>query len=738
MKIDHNGKVLHLKQQLEQHFESKDEIDGTDSSIDSAWQQRCPAQLGDIDIVQPLLNHSNDGIIVMDRIGELVWYSDQLISVFTLSGDIAFENLLSSLPVPIEGLIRDYSVSHGTDEGVGTTDGVDVYNFELRTSSSAYNLVKGFEGGRNVRVCCFPLMVSGELYGSGFIISDQTQAVMSQRDSELAIEVFSECEQAILITDNQHVITFANRAFSDISGYDIEEVVGQHVSLFFDSDDNSYFGRQQLIHLARDHHWEGEIQSISKERQRYQQWVNISAYPKLSDSPSNYIVTFQDVTKSKLREKRIEKLAYYDTLTGCGNRLAMGEFLSQLIQSSQSKGEPTSFALLFIDIDGFKLINDTYGHDIGDKVLKYLARRINGVTRRNDRLFRIGGDEFILILIDAEIGVTQSKAQQVIDVVKRPFQVDRNAIATSISISISIGIVNYPEDGQELNSLLKHADAAMYKAKSVGKGTFEYCDPELLKKFGREFRIKKQLYTALHNQELQLHFMPQVSMSSGEVVSVEALLRWTNPEFGALSPAEFIPIAERSGMIHEFTRWVIENVSQSLHTLSQSGAKLIPCSINISAADFSNANVFNSLIELIKNGYPQHITLEITETLLVEDREGTLNKLLKLKDIGVSISLDDFGTGFSSMSYLTDFPIDEIKIDKRFADNLLHSKRSQDIYHALIQLSNSLGCRCVAEGVESKEQFEWLKSNSCDVSQGFLHYKPMPLNELVKLLKSGL
>jgi EAL domain-containing protein (putative c-di-GMP-specific phosphodiesterase class I) len=189
-------------------------------------------------------------------------------------------------------------------------------------------------------------------------------------------------------------------------------------------------------------------------------------------------------------------------------------------------------------------------------------------------------------------------------------------------------------------------------------------------------------------------------------------------------------------MIHHFTRWVIENVTQSLDTLSQSGLKMIPCSINISPADFASATFFNSLTELIKNSHPQHITLEITETLLVEDREETLNKLLKLKDIGVSISLDDFGTGFSSMSYLTDFPIDEIKIDKTFADTLLQSKRSQDIYHALIQLSNSLGCRCVAEGVENNEQFEWLKSNSCDLSQGFLHYKPMPLSELQKLLKT--
>jgi diguanylate cyclase (GGDEF)-like protein/PAS domain S-box-containing protein len=724
MKVGHNGHAIHLKQQLEQHLDSKDESREAQAKLNSALQPRCPAYLDDI--VQPLLNHCSDGLIVMDKSGELVWYSDHLASLFALSSDLAFEQILSSLPAPIEKFIRDYSVS------VRQADGFGVRNFDLRTPSSAYNLAKGLGGSGNVRVCRFPLIVEGELYGSGFIVSDETQKVANRRDIELAMQVFSEGSQAIIITDKEHVITFVNRAFSDISGYQSAEVIGQHVSVFFDSDEKSYFGRQQLKHLARDHHWEGEIQSMSKERVRYLQWVNISAYPKHADKPSNYIVVFQDITESRRREKRIEKLAYYDTLTGCGNRLAMRKFSSQLIQNSQSKGTPSSFALLFIDIDGFKLINDTYGHDAGDKILKYLTRRINGITRRSDRLFRIGGDEFILFLIDADASLTQSKAQQVIDVITRPFQLDRNAIATSISI----GIVNYPEDGQELNSLLKHADAAMYKAKAVGKGTFEYCDPELLSKFSREFRIKKQLYTALQNQELQLYFMPQVSMSTGEVVSVEALMRWTNKEFGQLSPAEFIPIAERSGMIHHFTRWVIENVTQSLDTLSQSGLKMIPCSINISPADFASATFFKSLTELIKNSHPQHITLEITETLLVEDREETLNKLLKLKDIGVSISLDDFGTGFSSMSYLTDFPIDEIKIDKTFADTLLQSKRSQDIYHALIQLSNSLGCRCVAEGVENNEQFEWLKSNSCDLSQGFLHYKPMPLSELQKLLKT--
>jgi diguanylate cyclase (GGDEF)-like protein/PAS domain S-box-containing protein len=575
---------------------------------------------------------------------------------------------------------------------------------------------------------CFPIIENGLVKSIGAILNDDTKRVQHEKQLSLAIRIFNEGSQAIMILDKDYTVTQINLAFEHITGYKKSEILGQKPFILDDTffDTNSY---DEVLKIAKQKgSWEGEIWSKRKNGEHYVKWVNVSSYPKMAQTPTNYIVVFRDISEQKLKEKEVTNLAYYDPLTHCGNRRKLAEDIKLLLAEEHS----TNFSFLFFDLDHFKVTNDIFGHETGDLLLISLIKRVKKLIRSDDMIYRLGGDEFLIVLQNVDMENLWIKSSKLLDVCKKTFTIKNK----EISSGVSIGIASYPKDGHDFSTLLKHADAALYKAKENGRHTVEFFDPTILNKIKRTEKIESFLRKVISNNDLSVVYMPIVNNLTNKACGVELLLRLESEELGKISPDEFIPIAERTGLIHSLTSFVFAKATNLLLELSQSGLPLLPVSINISSVDFKNANFIFKCINKVPVNLRNKIKLELTERILLENTIETQHILQGIKKFGVSLSIDDFGTQYSSLNYLLSFPIDEIKIDKSFIDRLEVSYKNKQLYKAMLALIKALECDCVAEGVETEQQSKWLAANGCHYIQGYFYSKPLTLTSFLRFIAS--
>jgi diguanylate cyclase (GGDEF)-like protein/PAS domain S-box-containing protein len=534
--------------------------------------------------------------------------------------------------------------------------------------------------------------------------------------------VFENSAEAVMIADPDNRIISVNGAFTRITGFSAEEVVGKTPNIVVLSGQDTGFLRDQRHKLETQGSWQGEVWDRRKNGEIYPKWFGITAVKDAAGKLAHYVAIFSDISERKAAEAKIEFLAHHDALTGLPNRVLLRDRLEQAL--THADRSHTHVALLFLDLDRFKTINDSLGHSVGDKLLRAAVGRIATCTRDTDTISRLGGDEFVIVLTelpDAELAATI--AQKIIDAMHAPVDIDGNRLTTSFSIGISL----YPEDGRDFDTLLKKADTAMYHAKETGRNIYRFFTEQMNVHTLERLMVQNRMRQALDRNEFVLEYQPQIDLATDRVFGVEALIRWDNPELGRIGPDRFIPIAEESGQILALGEWVLHAACRQAQTWHQAGLRLT-MAVNISALQMQQPGFADTVTKVLAaTGFnPAKLELELTESVLIQNAEHTLDTARRLKAMGVMISIDDFGTGYSSLSYLKRFSIDRIKIDRSFIRDILTDPEDAAIVRAIIQMARSLNLKTLAEGVETREQLDYLRNEHCEEVQGYYYARPLP------------
>ncbi|MCW3172120.1 bacteriohemerythrin [Shewanella subflava] len=568
-------------------------------------------------------------------------------------------------------------------------------------------------------------------------ISDITERKQLEQKLRLAAKVF-ESQEGIFITDANKTILQANCAFSKITGYREQDIIGKPLTQFNTDADNEQFYDQILDKLRTEDSWEGETWHPHQNGSPFPAYLYIDAVRDEQHCISNYIVTINDISRRKKNEQKIQQLAFYDQLTQLPNRRLLLDRLNRVIISSKRLHKNNAF--LFLDIDRFKMLNDTYGHDMGDLLLTSIAERLSECVREEDTLARIGGDEFVIILeglneqqITAASQTTEI-CQKILAAMSRSFQLKN----IQYNCSASIGVVLFNDPSTTASEIMKQADIAMYQAKVAGRNTLRFFDPTMQEEISKRAKLESELFDAVKHGHFKLFYQIQVNHQQ-QPVGAEALIRWLHPQKGIIPPAEFIPYAEESGLILPIGQWVIETACQQLKQWqSHPATKALTISINVSAKQFRQPEFFDQVIDII-NQYdidPTLLKMELTESLLLNDVSNTIVQMHALGKLGIQFSLDDFGTGYSSLQYLKKLPLYQLKIDRSFIRDLITDKSDQSIVKTIISMAQSLSFSVIAEGVETIEQRQFLKSEGCLHYQGYLFGKPLPIEEFAQLVDS--
>lgn len=557
---------------------------------------------------------------------------------------------------------------------------------------------------------------------------------IKQMEERLALwaKVFESSSEAILVTDAAHDIVTVNRAFCRATGYEMSEVVGGGTEfLRSDRHPDAFFG--QIWESARGRgSWQGEMWIRRKYGDVFPSWTVLNAVRDANGAVSHFVVSALDISERKENEKRISHLAHHDPLTDLPNRALCLDRLSVAIRQA-GRGQ-RKVGVLFLDLDHFKGVNDTLGHHIGDGLLKSVAARLVEAVRAGDTVSRLGGDEFVVIFngVDDVDEITQIVEQRLIPRIRQPHLVD----GAELMVSCSVGVAICPDDGEDVEALLRNADAAMYRAKQLGRNNAQYFTSDLDRSARERIEIEQDLGRAIARGELRLHYQPRVDARSGRLLGVEALVRWQHPTQGLLAPSRFISVAEECGLIVPIGDWVLAEACRQQAEWRENGTGVVPVSVNLSVAQFLDAHLLEKLEATMRLHRTQacHIEFEVTETLLMADMASTVQLLLGIKALGVVLSVDDFGTGYSSLNYLHRFPIDKLKIDQSFVMDMLNDAKDLAVTQAIIGLGHTLGLCVVAEGVENVEQRMALSAAGCDELQGYYFSRPLPPEDFVAWL----
>jgi len=553
-----------------------------------------------------------------------------------------------------------------------------------------------------------------------------------RRDEEaLAMwsKVMAAAHNGILITDGQQRIIQVNPAFSRITGYSLDDVRGQRPSILSSGRHSADFYQRIWHDIDTQGHWQGEIWNRRKDGVVFPEWQSISCVRGEDGQVSHYISVFSDISSQKESEAYIRRLAYYDTLTGLANRALLGDHAAQALAMLHNHGG--SLALMFIDLDRFKNINDTLGHSVGDGLLLEVGRRLSGLVRERDTLSRLGGDEFIVLLPETGEDEAAHWAEQVLAELGQPYRI----AGYDMVVTPSIGIAMAPADGDTLEALLRSADAAMYRAKEEGRNTFRFFASHMQQRTVNRLRLEAELRHAIRHDQLLLHYQPQCTLD-GQLVGVEALVRWQHPELGMIPPGEFIPLAEESGLVVPLGTWVMHEAVNQLARWRASGVMVPQVAVNLSALQFRQPQLVDQVKDCLQQAGvpPACLELELTESVVLKDPDEALALMERLHVLGVRLSIDDFGTGYSSLNYLRRFPVDRLKIDRSFILDLDNDPRGAAIVEAIVSLSRSLGFITIAEGVETAHQLSQLRRLHCDEVQGYYYARPMAAEQLVSWL----
>jgi len=549
----------------------------------------------------------------------------------------------------------------------------------------------------------------------------------------LYAKVFSHVGEGILITDADNRIIEVNAAVTRITGYEREALIGTTPDIFKSGLDGSPFSKELLRTLRQTGHWHGEITDRSRDGRILPLLQTISEVRDAHGTLTHHISVMTDISSIKETQEWLDFIAHHDALTELPNRLLLSERLHHAIEHAQRDSQ--AIALLFIDLDHFKNINDSLGHEIGDQLLIEASRRLRGLVRQADTIARLGGDEFVVLLENnASHAAASNLAEKVVTAFKQPFLVN----GIDLYVGCSIGITVYPEDGTDAVTLLKNADTAMYRAKDAGRDGHVRYSAELSVAMHNKIELDGALRTAVREGDFELHYQPIVDITRGKVVACEALIRWPNAPAGAHMPDRFIPLAEETRLIVPLGEWILREALTRMHVWHADGIELEYISVNISAVQLAQPDFPDRVIELLReSGVPGHqLQIELTENVLMRDIELCFWVLAHLREHGIRVAIDDFGTGYSSLSYLKRLPIDNLKIDRSFVQDIPGDANDCAIAAAVIGLARTLGLDAIAEGIETREQQDYLMGIGCDKVQGYLHAKPLPAADFATFVAS--
>lgn len=553
------------------------------------------------------------------------------------------------------------------------------------------------------------------------VVRDITQRKIAEQSLYLAAQVFENSREAIMIADKNQRIISLNHAFIEMTGYSEQELVGNTPHIYSADLHDSAFYDDVWNQINAVDHWQGEIWDKRRDGSIYPAWVSITAFRDANNNVSNYMSIISDITQRKKSEEYTRHLAEHDFLTDLPNRVLLLDRLGQALAAANRNG--TQLAILFLDLDRFKNINDTLGHHIGDKLLQAVAMRLKKCVRGIDTVSRQGGDEFVVMLADIG-GVEQAAtiAEYIMNALSEPYKIEGNECI----ITTSIGISTYPNDGEDMDTLIKNADIAMYHAKENGRSSYQFFNKDMNARIVKRLTIETNLQQALNNNEFVLQYQPEIDIASGRMVGAEALIRWQHPEQGMLTPTSFISIAEDSGLIVPIGDWVLRTACRQARLWQDQGWYLV-IAVNVSIAQLRQKNLLQKIKEALQLAglAPEYLELEISESHVLEGNSHLVDVLNAIKALGVKLAIDDFGTGYSSLSYLKKLPVHKIKIDQSLVHSITSDPDDTAIIYATIMMAKNLKLKVIAEGVETPAQLEFLQTQGCDQYQGNFMSKPM-------------
>jgi diguanylate cyclase (GGDEF)-like protein/PAS domain S-box-containing protein len=668
-----------------------------------------------------LLHNASDGIHILDPDGNVIEASDSFCAMLGYSRDeiigmnvTEWDANFSKSEIPL--VIGQQLAKH------------DRSQFETRHRRKDGSVF-------DVEISGFPLVLDGKpvLFNSSRDITERKQALDALNVAATAFE----SQEGILVTDAERNILRVNSAFTEITGYSAAEVIGKNPKILSSGRHDSNFYAVMWNTLNTTGVWKGEIWNRRKNGEVYPEYLTITAVKNPTGELTNYVASLADITHRKTAEQEIKNLAFFDPLTRLPNRRLLMDRLQQAMSSTTRSGK--NGAILFIDLDNFKNLNDTLGHDIGDQLLQGVAERLASCVREGDTVARLGGDEFVVMLEDLSENAleaakqAESVGEKILATMNAPYHLGKFEHHSTPSIGATL----FSSNDASRDDLLKQADIAMYQAKKGGRNTLRFFDPKMQENISARTNLENELRKALANGQFRLFFQPQVD-DAHRIVGAEALIRWQHPERGLVSPLEFIPVAEETGMILPIGQWVLETACDQLKIWERSlHSKDIALSVNVSAKQLHQAD-FVSQIEAALHRYainPSRLKLELTESMLQDSVEDTISTMMALKQLGISFSLDDFGTGYSSLQYIKRLPLDQLKIDRSFVSDIVTDVGDKAITTTIVAMAHSLGMTVIAEGVETSAQRQLLLDLGCTQFQGYLFGKPVGILEFDAMLK---
>ena len=573
----------------------------------------------------------------------------------------------------------------------------------------------------------FPVELSGSVIehdGSKFRLSvarDITERKNAEEQIRKLSQAVEQSPSSIVITDLEPNIIYVNRTFTENTGYAPDEVIGKNPRILKSGKTSKQVYDDLWAHLVKGETWRGEFINRRKNGSEYFESVMISPVRDVNGKITNYLAIKDDITEKKLAAEREIYLAHFDQLTGLPNRTLLQDHFKYALSMAERSVE--NLAIVFLDLDHFKDINDTLGHSVGDRLLVEMARRLKSAMREADTVSRMGGDEFIFILPKTDENGAAHLVKKLIEVVSAPCQIEQHQLI----VTPSIGIAIYPEDGTDMEVLSQNADAAMYQAKQAGRNGYRFFTQAMQIQSARHLQLANELRQAITRNQLQLNYQPQISVQDGHLVGVEALLRWHHPELGTISPAEFIPIAEDTGLIIPIGEWVLRTALMQMKIWLERGFVSMTMAVNLSAVQFRQANLPDTVSGILAEVglSPEYLELELTEAVAMDDPQAATAMMDSLHERGIRLSIDDFGTGYSSLSYLKRFRVSKLKIDQSFVRDITDDPEDKAIVVAIINLASGLGMHTVAEGVETAAQLAFLRLQGCDEVQGYYFSKAL-------------
>lgn len=672
----------------------------------------------DVRLFKQVLNHLLEGLVITDQSGIITYVN----AAFTDVTGFTYDEAIGQNPRFLKSELHDQAFYNEMWKSIKLMD---------RWEGEIWNKRK------NGDVYLEQLIISALRDEAGNIthyvglladITKKRKIENSLWQSHHALKAVIEASPIAVITlDQEKKVTIWNPAAEEIFGWKAEEILNQPYPLIPKEHEKDFEKRFDDV-VNQNKKFTGlEVQRLTKDG--FLKWVSLST-AKLSDNENNtvgFIAMYKDITDSKLAEARINFMALHDELTRLPNRRALKERIDEIVISPTEQHNP--YTIMFIDIDHFKKVNDSLGHQYGDTLLISLANRMDSCLGPNDRLFRIGGDEFAVLLSDVdseqEIGEV---AQKIINCIEEPV-IEQGY---EFHLSCSIGIAIYPFDGTDTETLLVNADTALYRIKDKGSH-YQFYKPNMNEKAQERIVIENDLYRALERQEFELYYQPQIQVKSGKIVGAEALIRWNHPKWGMVSPGQFIPLAEETGLIIQIGEWVMRTACLQLKEWNQGRDKPITIAVNLSSKQFMKHDLISTVKLILEESGcdPNCLELEITESMAM-DVGHTMNTLQELKNLGVRIGMDDFGTGYSSLSYLKRLPIDKLKIDQSFLKEITEAGNDAAIVATIISMAHNLNLKVTAEGVETEEQLVFLLEHHCEEAQGYLFSRPIPASEFAR------